>query len=170
MPETRWNLAWAERPPEEARNFNPAFAAELIGRTVGEYYKIRQAPLNIATAFLVLPLTLHKPTRDALPGRANAAFAAWIAESNPLLAELPGRANRLRPVTREALLFAIRYQLLAILDGGLTPGEKPVRLTFRPSPTTDDVTEARASAGLIGRWFANQGTQGSILQGMGVAP
>jgi hypothetical protein len=34
--ETRWSLAWAERPAEEARIFNPAFCGELIGRTVGE--------------------------------------------------------------------------------------------------------------------------------------
>lgn len=170
MPETHWNLAWTDRPPEEARIFNPAFCGELIGRTVGEFYKSRQTSLNIAIAFLVLPLTLHKPTRDALPGRANAAFATWIAENNPLLADLPGRANRLRPVTREALLFAIRHRLLAVLDGGLIPGENPIRLTSRQRLTTDDVTEARASAGLIGRWFANQATQTSILQGMGVAP
>lgn len=170
MPETRWNLAWADRPAEEARNLNPAFCAELIARTVGELHKSRQTPLSMATVFLILPLTLHKPTRDALPGRANAAFATWVAENGPLLAELPGRVNRLRPISREALLFAIRYRLLAIHEGGLVPGDKPVRLTVRPSPSTDDVSETRAAAGLLGRWFADQATEGSILQGLGVAP
>jgi hypothetical protein len=170
MPETRWNLAWADRPAEEARNLNPAFCAELIARTVGEFHKNRQTPLSMAVAFLVLPLTLHKPTRDTLPGRANAAFATWVAENGPLLAELPGRVNRLRPISREALLFAIRYRLLAIHDGGLVPGSDPVRLTFRPRPSTDDVSETRAAAGLLGRWFAGQATEGSILQGLGVAP
>jgi hypothetical protein len=36
--------------------------------------------------------------------------------------------------------------------------------------TTEDVDEARTAAGLLGRWFANQGLQASILQGMGVRP
>jgi hypothetical protein len=139
MPETHWNLAWVDRPSEEARNLNPAFCAELISRAVGELHRNRQTPLSIAVAFLVLPLTLHKPTRDALPGRASAAFATWIAENGPLLAELPGRVNRLRPISREALLFAIRYRLLAIHDGGLVPGSTPVRLTSSPRPSTDDV-------------------------------
>ena len=71
--ESRWSLAWPERPSEEARHFNPAFCAELICRTVCEYFKSREAGLSLATAFLVLPLTLHKPTRDALPGRVEAA-------------------------------------------------------------------------------------------------
>lgn len=170
MPDTRWNLAWADRPPEEARNLNPAFCGELVSRTVGEFHKARQKPLSMAVAFLVLPLILHKQTRDALPGRANAAFATWVAEKGPLLTEAAGRVNRLRPVSREALLFAIRHQLLAIHEGGLVPGDKPIKLTSKPSPSTDDVDEARAAAGLIGRWFAGQASESSILQGLGVAP
>jgi hypothetical protein len=170
MPETRWNTAWAVRPPEEARNFNPAFCAELIARTVGEFHKARQKPLSIATAYLVLPLVLHKPTRDALPSRANAALGTWIAENNPMLAEFPRRANRVQSVSREALLFAIRHQVLKIQGGGLAPGDKPIRLSSRPTPSTDDVDEARAAAMLLGRWFAGQVTESAILQGLGVTP
>lgn len=167
--ESRWSLAWAERPVEEARIFNPAFCGELIGRTVCEYYRTRQAALSMVTAFLVLPLTLHRPMREALPGRANAAFAGWVAEHAALLAELPERARHLRPVSREALLFALRHQLLALGGGGLVPGEKPFHPSARLAVTTDEVDAARSAAGLLGRWFANQGTT-SILQGMGVAP
>ncbi|SLN69245.1 hypothetical protein ROJ8625_03611 [Roseivivax jejudonensis] len=170
MSDTRWSLVWDERPAEEARNLNPAFCAELIARTVAEYHKARKTPLSIATAFLVLPLTLYKPTRNALPGRANTAFAAWIATNNPLLAELPGRVNRLRPVSREALIFSIRYGINALNGGGLVPGAKPIKLTARSSPTTDDVNDARATAALLGRWFGAQPRESAILQGFGVAP
>jgi hypothetical protein len=168
--ESRWSLSWAERPSEEASILNPAFCGELVGRTVHEYFKNREASLSLAAIFLILPLTLHKPTRDALPKRANTAFAGWIAENNPLLAQLPDRVNRLRPITREALIFGVRHQLLAIGDGGVVPGDKPVRLNSKPALTTEDVDEARTAAGLLGRWFANQGLQASILQGMGVGP
>lgn len=168
--ETRWSLPWAERPAEEARIFNPAFCGELIGRAVCEYHRASQAVLSIATSFLILPLTLHKRTRDSLPGRANTAFAGWIAEHAALLAELPARTRRLRPITREALLFAVHHQLLVANGGGLAPGARPVRLNARPAVTTDEVNEARSAASLLGRWFASQTTQASILQGMGVAP
>lgn len=168
--ESRWSLRWHDRPSEEARHLNPAFCAELICRTTSEFFRQTQAPLNFAVAFLILPLTLHKVTRDSLPPRANVVFAGWIAEHNPLLAEVPGRVSRLRPITREALLFGIRHELLAVQNGGLVPGPKPVRLNSRPASTTDDVNEARSAAGLLGRWFANQGTQLPVLQGMGVSP
>jgi hypothetical protein len=170
MSDTRWTVAWKERPAEEARNLNPAFCAELIARTVAEYYKARRAPLSMATAFLVLPLTLHKPTRTALPGRANTAFATWITTSNPLLAELPGRVNRLRPVSREALLFSVRYGINVLNDGGFVPGSRPIKLTARLATSTDDVNEARAAAALLGRWFGAQASESAILQGFGVAP
>jgi hypothetical protein len=168
--EAHWTLAWAERPVEEARIFNPAFCGELIGRTVGEYHRTRQAALSMATAFLILPLTLHTPTRKALPGRANTAFAGWIAENAALLSELPERAKHLRPVSREALLFALRHKLLAFDGGELVPGDRPVRRGLRLAVETDEVTSVRSAASLLGRWFAGQGTQTSILQGMGVTP
>ena len=168
--ETRWSLPWAERPAEEARIFNPAFCAELIGRSVGEYHRTRKTALNMVIAFLVLPLTLHRATREALPGRANTAFAGWVAEHAALLVELPGRARHLRPVSREALLFAVHHQLLALDTEGLLPGAKPVPRSARFAVTTDEVNAARSAAALLGRWFAAQRTQTSILQGMGIAP
>ena len=168
--ETRWRVPWTERPPEEARVFNPAFCGELIARTVSEYHRRQRATLSMVTVFLVLPLTLHRPTLDALPGRADTAFAGWIAEHAALLADLPERTRRLRPVSREALLFTLRHQVLALTDGGLLPGTRPVRRNARPAVTTDETDALRSAAGLLGRWFAGQRTQASILQGMGIAP
>ena len=168
--EPHWTLAWAERPAEEARIFNPAFCGELLGRTVSEYHRTRPATLTIVTVFLVLPLTLHRPTCKALPRRANTAFAGWVAEHAALLVDLPNRAKRLRPVTREALLFALHRDILALDAGGLLPGARPVSRTAQPTVRTDEVDAIRRAAALLGRWFATQHTQVSILQGMGVAP
>ena len=168
--DSRWTVAWAERPVEEARIFNPAFCGELIGRSINEYFRLRQTALSIAVAFIVIPMTLHRQTRDILPGRANTAFAAWTAEHSALLAELPERVRRLRPITREALIFAIHHQLLAFDDGGLVPGAKPIRPNVQFAVSTDEVGAVRRAAGLLGRWFAAQGSQSSILQGMGLTP
>ena len=168
--ETRWSRPWAERPVEEARIFNPAFCGELIARTVSEYHHTRHAALGVVAAFVVLPLTLHRPTRQALPRRANAAFAGWVANHAARLAELPERTKQLRPVSREALLFAVRHRILAFGDGGLVPGAQPVRLRAQLAVSTDEVRAIRSAAGLLGRWFAAQRTQISIFQGMGVAP
>lgn len=170
MSDTRWSLAWDERPPEEARNLNPAFCSELIARTISEYYKATKVPLSIATAFLVLPIVLHKPTRSALPGRANTSFATWVATNNPLLVEIPGRVKRLRAVSREALLFSVLYGINKLNDGGIVPGSKTIKPTVRPATTTDDVNDARTAAALLGRWFGAQASESAVLQGFGVQP
>jgi Family of unknown function (DUF6521) len=167
---TSWELRWQERPGEEARNLNPAFCGELIYRAVSEYFRMRQQPFGFALSFVVLPIVLHKPTREQLPGNASAAFAGWVADRAPFLAEFPDRVIQLVPVTREALLFLVQHKVIGLEAGGLTPGAKPISRSARPPRITDDVAEARSAASLLGRWFASQGSAGSIMQGLGVSP
>jgi hypothetical protein len=167
---SRWSLSWRDRPPEEAALLNPAFCGELIARATTEYERIRAAAFPLPLGFVVLPLVLHPPTLSALPGRANTTFATWSAENEALLAELPERTLRLRPVTREALLFLTQHRAIKVDAEGLKTGQKPMKLTARTSQSTAEVDDMRRSAGLIGRWFANQGAPVQILQTMGVTP
>src|SRR6185437_1944483 len=107
-----WDVPWTDRASEEAANLNPAFCGELLARSVSEYKRLREIPFPLPLAFLVLPIGLHKRTRDLLPGRSSTAFIGWIAENKSSLAELPERVIRLVPVTREALLFALQHRIL----------------------------------------------------------
>ena len=131
---------------------------------------MRRQPFGFALSFVVLPMVLHKPTREQLPGNASTAFAGWAADRGPVLAEFPGRVLRLVPVTREALLFVIQHKVIRLDSGGLFPGTKPIGRSARPEQVTDDVAEARSAASLLGRWFAVQGSASSIMQGLGVSP
>lgn len=165
---SHWTLAWRERPPEEAAHFNPAFCGELLARTIYEYQRLRSAPLPLPLAFVVLPLTLHLATRRALPRKANTTFASWSAEHEAILVGVPDRVLRLRPVTREGLLFLSQLGAAAVGADGVSRGKKPLRLSTKPPFTTEDVDEARRTAGLLGRWFAYQPSSAAILQTMGV--
>jgi Family of unknown function (DUF6521) len=167
---TSWDLSWSDRPTEEARNLNPAFCGELISRTVSEYFRIRQQPFALALSFVVLPIALHKPTREQLPGNASATFAGWVADRGPALAEFPDRALRLVPVTREALLFLVQHKAIRLDAAGLSPGARAIGRSARPSLVTDDVAEARSAASLLGRWFATEAAASSIMKGLGVSP
>jgi hypothetical protein len=168
MPRARWDLAWHDRPPEEASNFNPAFCGEMIYRAAAEYVRMRELPFSLALAFLVLPILLHKGTRDQLPRRADVMFVTWAAEHGPALAGLPDRAARLLPVSREALMFLLQNEVMRLHRGGIVAGAKPIRLSATPSAVTDETRETRRSAGLLGRWFANQGQPASVMQVLGV--
>ncbi len=165
---TRYELQWRDRPQEEAAHFNPAFCGELLVRTINEFRRQTGGPLPLAYAFLVPPLVLHPATRRSLPGRANTAFASWAGDNADTLSTLADRTLRLRPVTREALLFVTQIGAVDIGADGLMIGKRPLRLTSKPSVTTQDADEMRRAAGMLGRWFGNQADSAAVLQTMGV--
>ncbi|MDP3115974.1 MAG: DUF6521 family protein [Phenylobacterium sp.] len=167
---SRWSLSWRERPAEEAALLNPAFCGELIARATKDYQRLRGNAFPLPLSFVVLPLILHAPTLAALPGRADTTFATWSAENEALLADLPERTLRLRPISREALLFLAQHSALTLGADGLRTGEKPLKLAAKPAASTRDVDDIRRAAALLGRWFANQGAPVQILQTMGVTP
>jgi len=166
----RWEAAWQDRPQEEASVFNPAFCGDLIFRAMRGYYQMRKRPFNFGLSFLVLPIVLHKPTRDILPGNASAAFTAWSAERSGLLVGLPDRISRLVPITRESLSFLMQNSAVQVAQGGLVAGPKPIAISAKLEWTTKDADDARHAAALLGRWFANQGPASVIMQGFGVTP
>jgi hypothetical protein len=167
---SRWSLAWRDRPAEEAALLNPAFCGELIARATKEYDRLRGSAFPLPLSFVVLPLVLHPPTLSALPGRANTTFATWSADNEALLADLPERILRLRPISRETLLFLTQHRAVTVGADGLRTGERPMRLSAKTAATTPDVDDIRRAAALLGRWFANQGAPVQILQTMGVTP
>ena len=165
-----WTLDWNHRPSEEARLLNPVFCGELLARTMTDYRRTRSAGLPLPLAFIVLPLILPSPTRAILPGRANTTLATWVAEHEAALVDLPHQVLRLRPVTREALLFMIQNQAMNLGADGLESGARAMRLSAQLAVTTDETDQMRRSAALLGRWFASQGAAAQILQAMGVTP
>jgi hypothetical protein len=165
---TRFELAWRDRPQEEAAHFNPAFCGELLTRTTNEFRKQVGGAMPFAYAFVVLPLVLHPGTRKVLPGRANTAFASWAGGNAATLSTLPDRILRLRPVTREALLFLAQLDAIRVSPDGVMVGKRPIKLSTKPSATTDEVDEMRRAAGLLGRWFGNQSDAATVLQTLGV--
>jgi ABC-three component (ABC-3C) system Middle Component 3 len=163
---------WRDRAPEEANLFNPAFCTTLLVKTALEFEKKAGRPLPFALFFLVLPIILHRGTREALPGSTITSLLPWIQENRHYLVDFAGRVQRLRPITQEAILFGVHYQTLALVSGGsLTTGPKRQSTTEKRTPLF--TTEARGcvdSAGFIGCWFAAAGTTATIFAAWGVAP
>ena len=170
MASASWELDWNHRPREEAALFNPAFCGEILCRSVSALHQTAARPLALPLAYLILPLTLGARERTALPGRADTSFQAWAPQHQVLLADLPERVVRLRPITREALLFMVAHRALALAADGVTTGETPLKLTRKIATSTDEVAEIRSAAGLLGRWFGQQGGQMQLLQTMGIRP
>jgi hypothetical protein len=94
-------------------------------------------------------------------------FVGWAADHGPILVGVPDRVARLLPVSWEALLFLLQNGGIRLQRGGIVPGKRPIRSSAASPAATNDTLEARRSARLLGRWFANQGQPASILQMFG---
>lgn len=160
-------LAPALRFGADARAlFNPAFLAALIGRAAVGHRTDHETPLPLALGYLVAPMVLHTPTREAVP-RVNARLAKWADEHQLLRAELRQRAPQLTEITRRGLRFGMRHELLALTPGGI---DAVAALTRLPAPGGGEAAECWKGAELLGRWLPRAGPPATVLALLGVRP
>jgi hypothetical protein len=163
---------WSNRVVEEANLFNPAFCATLLAKSADEFSKKANRPLPFALAFLVLPIVLHRGTRLALPGSTITSLLPWMQDNRDQLVDFAVRVQRLRSITREAVLFGVQHETLALAIGGdLDVGVKRRTATDRRTGFfTDEARECVDRAGFVGRWFAVAGTTATIYAAWGITP
>ena len=163
---------WSNRVIEEANLFNPAFCGVLIAQMSDDYAKKAHHAMPFPLAFLSLPIVLHRATRQALPGSTVTSLLPWIQDHREQLVDFATRVQRLRDVTREAVLFAVQHEFLAVdAEAGLSSGSKRKTATERRTGLfTDEARECVDAAGFLGRWFAAAGTTPTIFAAWGIAP
>lgn len=164
---------WSRRAVEEANLFNPAFGATLIAKGVGEFGKKASGrPMAFALAFLVLPIILHRATREALPNSTVTSLLSWLQENREQLVEFSSRVRRLKPITQESLMFGIAHRAIEVSDGGgLVSGARRILSTKKGAEFfTPEVEGCMDRAAFVGRWFATAGTPATILAAWGVIP
>ena len=163
---------WTQRAREEANLLNPSFLAVLIERLATGHRERVAAGLPWPLIYLGIPAVLHKPTRDALPANVNTSMAAWTRAHALLVGALPGRAQSLRPLVSEALLFGLTHREFACEGAVLLP---PARRRRRPTglplrDPTDDYRTCATRAAFFGRWCADSGLPATAMALWGVKP
>src|SRR4051794_41139246 len=108
---------WVDRPRLEATLLNPALFASLLSAAAQGYESKSGEPMIWPLAFLVPPLVLHRPTREALPKTVRTHLPTWVRSEPLVRAGFPQRAARLTPLTREGLRLGLRFGVLGT-DGG----------------------------------------------------
>ena len=96
---------WHERSREERALLNPAFCSLLLWFAARGYGSVKQGALSFEEAFLILPMVLHRTTREALARDTRTSLAVWI-NSNPLAqGRIATRARLLVTFTKEGMVF-----------------------------------------------------------------
>ncbi len=160
---------WEERPREFATLLNPAFCALLLREAISGYYKEANRGMPYPLVLIVLPIVLHKGTREALPGTTRTMLHVWLQSNPAARISFAPRVRQLVPYTREALIFGIQNRVLALDDNGqLVRGQQRLR---NPDWERDaEPALCRQRAGFIGRWFAQAGEATTIFAMWGIRP
>lgn len=162
-------LPWSERPTEVAHLLNPAFLAVLIRDAVKDYQRIGGAAMSYSLPFVVLPVVLHRPTRERLPSTTAAVLHVWLEENAEVRIGFAQRAKRLSSFVQEAILFGLQREVFQIDDAGDLADTKKQLRTFR-GPEEADHRQCRKQAKFVGRWFAKLGDPETIYTMWGVRP
>ena len=137
---------------------NPALGAYALWR-FGLAYQARQGQQPVLPlSFLVLPIVFHRSTLELVLGTYKASglalFAGKLGENRENLLAVHDRANALRHLTLESIIFGENTQLLSIdfklatmransLDEGIKAPTLPERIKWL-TPSCEK----------LGHWFA----------------
>lgn len=106
--------SWTERPVEIANLLNPAFCCVTLTAAIVGYTSDKQEGLSLPLAYIVLPVVLHKATRELLPRTTRTPLALWLQEQVAVRVQFYERTCALKPYTREAILFGVVHKWLTV--------------------------------------------------------
>lgn len=161
--------AWHERPIEEAHLLNPAFCCATVTSSVIGYTSVKNDGMPFPLAFMILPIVLHKPTRDLLPRDTRTSLPAWMQDNTSARILFYERVVLMRQYTREAIVFGSIHNWLAFQENG------NLKSTIRDADKAfkklhDEAKECVLRAGFLGKWLALAGSAQTVMTLWGIRP
>ena len=159
---------WARSAGRGRANlFNPAFCATVLGYSARGFAEERATGFPWLLAFIVLPLVLHKSTREVTPTTKRTKFHTWVERNPAIRIGFAERARNMVPHVREAIIFGASAGFL-ICDpkGNLFAGPAIPRKTM--TSNSAEVRDCILRARTLGAVLANAGSDHTVLAMLGV--
>ncbi|BBY28734.1 three component ABC system middle component [Mycolicibacterium sediminis] len=151
MPQAEYSsTASPRRLPEAIALFNSAFATELLVNACWFKSQHGSEGLPWPAAFLILPLTLHPPTRQELPRDSRLTLAAWAVAHPQLTADMDHRVAVMAEPTKRAIRRGLRVGRLGLVGTNLVALAKPRNPT---AAWPEELATSTRAARICGRWF-----------------
>jgi hypothetical protein len=159
---------WDERPFEIKNLYNPAFCGLIIMRALEGYYEEKGTGMPFSLSLLVLPICLHKESREIVSSNPRSYLMKTIANNPQMLVGYAERTRSLIPYIFEGLGFTMQHNSFDVDElGCLNLEGKGVR---KKIDGTDESIECQKVARIIGKQFAIVGDRVTIYTTLGVKP
>lgn len=161
--------AWIERNTIVANLFNPAFCGEIIRIVIYNYNQHSKNKFPFAFSFLILPILLHKKTRDEMPRTIKTYLFVWVAENDSLFFDFSTRTKSMVKYTREALMFLLAYKKIQLTN----EGEIITNIQIGKQIKKEDYAEYNEiikKAEMLGKWLATTSDVKSIYSFFRITP
>lgn len=160
---------WEQRSIITANLLNPAFCGEIIRLATSSYEKKAGKPLAFPLSFLILPLVLHKKTRDTLPKTIATKLHDWLSSNDELKIGMAERIKYLVPYTRETILFLLFHEVLSLDNAGQLTVTSTSKVQY-PDSLTEEIHEILKKSQSIGRWMAVFPRESMVYTMFGIQP
>jgi hypothetical protein len=159
---------WNERPAEIAYLLNPAFCGRLLYNTIKTYDDETKRAFPFSLVYLVLPLLLHKNTRQSIDSRTQ--LYVWIQRNEYLLIGFAERAKQLVSISNEAIEMLLQSEYVNINTSGELAVSHTKKIISKVRFVDDEIKECINKSGQIAKWFAKAGKTETIYIALGVRP
>lgn len=158
---------WNQRPREIRNLFNPAFCGLVLARGIEGFSETtRSMPFSLT--LLILPLCLHKRTRDQIKEAKQSYFTKILQEHPEIRVDLAQRARSLLPYTMEAFAYLMACEAIDVDDSGCIAVRNNM---VRKSITgTQDTKDCQTVARSLGRKLALIKDRVTIYTTLGIRP
>lgn len=159
---------WDQRPFEIRNLFNPAFCGLVLFRAMQGYEEEDARGMPFSLSLLVLPLCLHKDSREVI-ARSSRSYLLKITEKNPQLqVGFADRVTAMLPYAFEGFgLLMERCCISVAPDGRLKTASDKVKKTVTG---TDETKSCQRVAGIVGKEFARIADRVTVYTTFGIRP
>ena len=159
---------WHLRPREIRNLFNPAFCGLIIARGIEGYKKETGTSMPFSLTLLILPLCLHKLTREQIKKSSRSYFIKVLQENPEIMVGLANRVRCLFPYTMEAFAFLMDCGAIEVdASGRIDLIDKKIKKSVTGTPETTDCQTVAIS---LGRKLGLINDRTTIYTTLGIRP
>ena len=161
---------WDQRPFEIRNLFNPAFCGLVLFRALQGYEEEDPRGMPFSLSLLVLPLCLHKDSREVIAGSPRSYLLKTAEKNQQVMVRFADRSSQMLPYAFEGFGLLMERGCIAVADDGrIQTVPKKVRKTVDGTATAETVS-CQKVARIVGKEFARIADRATVYTTFGIRP